>query len=152
MEAENQDLQYQVDFLRQRAAVLDKEKQMRQTELEQLRTGIQNFADAVRRSFEAAQPEIKAYIGGELCDRGTLDGNAGMLLIDRANRLTRATVLTGAKAFVRGPTSFCFCLLRPIPEDAQRVRVVAMSQELNADQPGVQEWNFFEPVAAENGE
>ncbi len=152
IEAENQELQYELEFHRKRAAVLEKEKQVRVDELARLRADVRSFTENVRQSFEAAQPEVKAYLGGELCAREYTDKENNILLIDRGNPVQTRAIFTGAKAFVAGPASYIFFVMRPLPENSNRVRAVAMSQLLHADEPGLQEWDFFDPIAVHPGD
>lgn len=146
------ELEEYVTFYKRRARVLEREKAERIREIQHLRSGISEFTEAVRESFEKSQPEMKAYLGGELCERESVDRRGGILLIDRQNKPQPGTIFTGARALVKGPGTYTFYLLRQMVGNEDRAMAAAASQILTATGPGVQDWVFFEPLVVQAGD
>ena len=148
----NSKLEGEVSFYKHRSEVLEKEKAERIGETQHLRQGVRRFAEAVRDSFEKAQPEVRDYFGGELCERTHVERRAGILMADRKNRPVPGTILTGGKAYTVTNGDFVFYLLRPVPGEEGRVVAVAKTRTLQAKSEGQHEWTFLEPLVAQKGD
>jgi len=148
----NKDLFLELKLLQARVETLEKEKALRVEEIRRLRSGVRKFTESVRDSFERYRPEIKDYFGGELCERKHVETSEGVILIDRQNRPEGGSIITGARALVKGPGRYVFCLLRPIHRNEHRVMTVATSQILETKDVGQQEWTFFEPMTVQPGD
>ena len=148
----NTKLEDEVSFYKHRSEVLEKEKAERIGETQHLRQGVRRFTEAVRESFEKAQPEVRDYFGGELCERAHIERRAGVLMADRKNRPVPGTILSGGRAYTATNGDFIFYLLRPVPEEEGRVLAVAKSRTLQAKGEGHHEWTFLEPFVVQEGD
>ncbi len=150
------DKQYLTDELNyytRRSQVLNKEKEMRIRESQNLRQGVRQFTDDVmavmRNNYK--KMEIVDYIGGELCPRQMTGGDVNQMLVDMQHPLPANGTLIGGRVVLTRPAQLKFCLLRPTP-DREELLVVNMSRALVAKEAGEQQMAFNVPMAARQGD
>lgn len=152
MTQRTQKLTMDLGFFTQKTIVLEREKAARMKEVDVMRVGVRNFTSNVLKSIQKSNPEIMDYVGGELCERESADAQAGVLLVDRKNKLAMDARIIGGRVFSKGPTKVVFCLLRPDAASPAQAKVVAVSSECTGAEEGAQNWTFMEPLIGQVGD
>lgn len=149
----NTGLEKDLAYFVKRASVLDKEKSARIEEAAEIRRGTRGFTDAVMASLQDAyqKAEIVDYIGSELYERQYFGGVTNSVLVDLSHPLPANGTIIGGRAFMSNRGSIQFCLLRP-DRARKKAMVVAISNTVGAEEPGVRSWNFDVPMRAREGD
>ena len=146
-------LEREVTYYTGRSDVLNQEKDERLQEIRTLRKGVRTFTDEVIHTLQASyqKTETVDYIGAELFRRGQIGSEEDQVLVDLENRIDADGTVIGGRAYMSAAGALRFCLLRPTQEPG-KLRVVAMSEEVVAAEPGSASWTFNIPLSARAGD
>lgn len=157
LKVQEQSLQKDIDELNRVAAVLGTEKNSRVAESSKLRSQVRQFVQQHIDDLKAFMVEgnLLDYVGSALIDRSdqhqvaTLENIQPLLLVDFANAMPAAGVLTGVGGVATAPTDVFVKVLRKID---QQWLVVWTSQSLEFLQPGFNRVSFPVNVGVEKGD
>lgn len=146
-------LQTELDYFTKRSNVLKEEKQIRIQESQGVRKGARRFTDEMIRALQEASEGIDVvdYVGSEILRRGLRGREKNCLLVDLDHRLLSSGTLVGGRAYLAGPSTIQFCLLRPT-EQGRELTVVWMSQAAVAKKAGSMQWTFSVPAVVQKGD
>lgn len=130
--------------------LLEKEKGVRVDETADVRGETRSF---VSRQLEdlsdfSHKKELFDYVGSELMDRSTLEGE-NLILIDLKNTMPSAGTLAGGRVFAKEKTGVQFCVLRPRGKD---IAVAWVSPVYSVPRGGLFNFTFDMPVPVEKGD
>jgi hypothetical protein len=143
-------LDKQLAYLSDVNGALKREKNARVTETTGVRSETRAFVHDQAKSIGefAKSKERLDYVGGELIERGYLEGE-NLVLADFLQPLDLAITVIGGRAFTRGPTKIAFCLLRP---QGDTLVTVWISRLYDVKQAGLFEVVFDAPFTPQKGD
>lgn len=144
--AEKEDLQTQLQTLREITHTLEKEKGVRVEETAAVRSQIRSFVQLqveTLRDF-SQNTELMDYVGAEILSRSKTGGN-NLLLVDLQNSFKENTTVISGRLYGKSDTKAVFCLLRP---QGDTLDVIWMSKVFNIPTEGVFKVSFDTPVTA----
>jgi hypothetical protein len=148
--ASEERLNKEVTYLQYVNRVLDKEKQARMGEAEDLRQETRTFIrDQMQAVHAFAQQEVLLdFVGSELTARAMVKGE-NQVLVDFRNRMPADGTLLEGRIYLAEPAPFAFLLAREVGED---LIVLWKSDTYMATNGGLQEITFDVPVSAQAGD
>ncbi len=150
LNSENKQLDEKLTFMTGVANNLKVEKDIRVKETASVRQVVREFVRdqmQVTREF-SHNANLLDYIGGEVIDRATIDGE-DQILVDFKQAFARPALIMGGKVFVRAPCEVYFCVFRPVEDN---MVIIWQSSVFQAEQVGVNSFTFNVPVNVEQGD
>jgi len=150
LQTTNEKLTDELDYMKNVATNLRKEKEVRTEETAMVRSEIREF---IRKQVEAVRQfsynsKLTDSIGGETIDRHKV-ADENLTLVDMQHTCRSSGTLVGGRIFTRAAMTFNFCTLRPFNDEYV---VIWVSPSLSAAQPGLSNYTFDIPVNVEKGD
>ena len=150
LEARERELTDNVAELNRLNTLLEKEKGARVEETAEVRGETRLFVSRQLDELSdfSHKKELFDYVGGELMDRSTLQGE-NLILIDLKNTMPSAGTLAGGRVFAKEKTGVQFCVLRTRGRD---LAVAWVSAVYSVPRSGLFNFTFDMPVPVEKGD
>ena len=135
----------EMDYEKNRAAVLERENDDLQNNLNQARNNIKETFVTLMGTFEKREEELfDCYIGNAPLNRSKIYCSPGpTLLVDFGNPvLVDNVVLCGAEIYCQSPLTIQFCLIRAARNQAKTMVVESISNEYRVNASGKQKIVF----------